>query len=1727
MAEDFLGISAHFDVSEVLTGFNALIELLEKAGAVSEETAKQMSESLVAMQSNLSNGLTVEGLEQLTTQLSEIRNKVRESIDSLTDVNSSIDTSELTQMVATFNQITSDALNAAQASVEAQSEKLQSLNTQLDELMQRKAELESTGGIDFGLDETISKTKQEVEEGTASLTRFKDLVTSLSEQKADYSGALQGLETAGLVENLTLLIEKLVETGKVSEATGEQMTTAFTTILQNMSENLTPDGLGPFIEQLGVLKDKFLEISQAVDEGSINLNSSDLATFLNSYRDICLQVFSTTQEAYQNEQDNVNRLKEEIGKLAEERQKALSSGANLDEISKYTDKINSLYSQLQDAEKQTKAFSEANLQAKDALAQVQSAIESTAQDALTLENSYAVIGDAIKNGASAVKDWAMGHGKASDAIAKFKEGLTELPGPLGGVVGGFMKMLDAVKLFIKTPIGRVLGVIVFLLQAFKTWLSKSAEGQRVLAKVTAYVGSILESLTDILVRVGGYLYHAFADATGPMNAFARGLVTTLKLAVKSASDLLVGLGDILRGIGKMFTGDWSAGWDTIVNGGKTVAKAFNEARAGFFSAVATGMSGFAGMIKMAGDGISKVWSGNLLSTARNFHNTAMATAQITKERSEAEENITANKEKQLDYEKRINAAKQQAKDTEDKDALKRVMTDLRDTTNEKYNDQIKVLDEEIKRLEKEAKLHTQSLKDITALNVAKLQLYALETKREAALRALDVLEAKQEKKIDRQVEKEKKAEERAEKAAAKKEEREAKAAKREAEREQKKQEREERNAKRKEVREQRLSAQEEARLDKAAAKLGKDLDDYAYDSAKDRIDAEERIESAKLKAMKDGAAKRYKLRQSEHAKELAEIDKRTNERIKKEKDAQFKIWEDAAKTLKKGQKPKPFVLDTKPIEDIRAQGQQEKEFVSQSWDVEELKELAGKYQDYYDQRIEIEEQFNEDISKLQAQRNAAAEREDFDEVERITRMIAKAEKMKGEKLISNTVNEIKNRPENVDAYEDLGKTSAATIRRLIEEWRNAEKAAAAAGLPVKEYRAEIEKLMGQLSKDTPLVYWKTAVEGAKNAKEELEKAKKVLQEVKDEGGQKIYWEKTGPGVFDWSITLVKTADAQKRVKEEEENYAKATEEATQASIKAIGVIDNLRSSFEGLGGSIGGGVGEIVKSIGSIVGSTSSGLKSVMSYSQAAEKAYAAANAAHELGDAAAESGAKMEGASAKANMWMAAISAAFQIIGAVQKLLPTADSLYEKYAEKQKEINNLRRAVEEYKLAVLESQQAEKNWFSVSGLTTLTDAYEKHGKVIEAYYAKLYEAQEKYQNKSAGIKKAVPYLAAVAALAVSVVTLGTAAPAAIAGMAAVLGTTIATATTVAAAGIAAVVGSVVAGLQSAVDTITYKNGQVAAKDNLKIQTRHSTWFRGEKTQDLTQWARENLNAELFDKDGLINLEAAQKILDNYGGKLVGQTKETLEDLVRLREQYNEFMEQVEKYVSDLYSPLVDDMTDALFKWLETGTDVLHMFRENAKDTFAAIAKDMVKQMLLTQVFDKYKEDLKNIYASYAATKNRDILISGVMLATDEFLNKAETELPLIQEALATINEQFAERGFDLSQSSDEGTGAYKAAESFSQEQGDELNGRLAAIQIGQQQGLVQRAAILEAMSLFTVNLGDIQSYTRSLAGDISAMRDMQYNSLQRLSEISAYTSVLPAMASDITDMRNDIRTKL
>lgn len=723
--------------------------------------------------------------------------------------------------------------------------------------------------------------------------------------------------------------------------------------------------------------------------------------------------------------------------------------------------------------------------------------------------------------------------------------------------------------------------------------------------------------------------------------------------------------------------------------------------------------------------------------------------------------------------------------------------------------------------------------------------------------------------------------------------------------------------------------------------------------------------------------------------------------------------------------------------------------------------LIKANESYFDKKTDLVKKYSKEVSDIYKAIAEAEKRGDKEKADALYRTLTEARANYGKEQMTLAFEQLKKDPNYVAAFDDLKGASTDTLNSLIGRFSEVKQAAGEALNPegVKTYFDAINGMIDELISRDPIGMIKKLTDELIKQQDELKASENRRDRVK--GGEKIV-KSIGynKDLKKWVSEYWELADAEADVAAKGQQVAQTTHKIENAHKTLTKSIQGVADKMGELGGKIGGQTGEIFSLFGS-----------VMTYYQTISDGVTS------IGKAGSNAMKAIESAS----VILAIISAAIQLMQTLSSILPNQDDLYEKAAQKQAEINKLRDSVNDYRLAVMKARHEESNWFSDSGLKGLQDAYEEHGQVAESYYKKLNEAQEKYIDKSSGLKKAlVPIVAgvtAIGAVAAGVLTAGTGAVALGSLGSAVIGAlstsavtaTVATAAGVAVAGLAgAIVGKAI---DSAVSSITYKNGQVAAKDNLRIQTQHKSFWRGQKTADLKEWVKEKYGKDLFGEDGMIDKELANEVLKNYGHKLQGEAKETLEKLVELREKYDEFNKSIHEYVSKMYSPLVSDMTDAVWAWLKDGKDALSEFKNSASKTFADISKDMVKQLLLKNVFSQYEDKLSNLYKAYAMKAiNENELGSASAQLAGEIVDGMNNYLPVAQSLLKQLQEGFAAKGIDITKEGDSSqTATANGVTSITFEQASNIIALTTA-------GNISRDQIKERLSLMNATMDDIRA---------------------------------------------------
>lgn len=747
---------------------------------------------------------------------------------------------------------------------------------------------------------------------------------------------------------------------------------------------------------------------------------------------------------------------------------------------------------------------------------------------------------------------------------------------------------------------------------------------------------------------------------------------------------------------------------------------------------------------------------------------------------------------------------------------------------------------------------------------------------------------------------------------------------------------------------------------------GKSARDYQDELADARIRAQQKLEAARISVMREGVRKRQALARQELDESLAQIDKEERDTLKKMDEAE----------KKRGVKSTPEERQAVRDNASQQRAMATMGYLKESYDIEkefrdrnlrEWVEYYKEYGTYQEKRAALDKEYNHKIGQLYEERRKAEAEGDAAGVESLDLQIARATKDKGKELIKLDYKQLTESPDYIRAFENLRETSTGTLNSLLEQFGKAKQAAAQVLSPedLREYTTTIREIMDELDSRNPFQALADRKSELAEAERELAEARKNLETVNAGGRVSTgvrYNDRTGK----MEETYLTAAAAMEKYNKAQDKVARSSSRVEKAEKEAADIVGELARAVGELGGAIGGQAGEIITLMGDVALFTLTTIDSLGKVAQTGVNAISAVE---------------------KASVILTIISAAIQLFQKISELGNNrAFRQYEAYAEKIKEINALTDAVNEYRIAALEAQQAESNWFSADNLKNLRDYRALHDEVAKAYADKAMESQAIYRNESGGgwLTGALNW---------------------------------------------------VMGNLSALSWWDewrdiwgqgdYKEGQTAAINNLRIETRKkSSGFLGtgiggksQKTEDLVTWARNQGLGELFDDEGLINKELAQSLIDNYGDKLVGQTKETLEALIELREKYDEYIEQLHEYVSSLYEPLTENFVDSLWDWFDNGKDALDSFKDYASDTFRDIVSDMMRTIVLDKVVGSFGDDIAALYEEYAKGKiDETELMKKVAERTEGLVVAYQSAIPELQNIMDLVGGYLKDAGIDIRQ---------------------------------------------------------------------------------------------------------------
>lgn len=158
------------------------------------------------------------------------------------------------------------------------------------------------------------------------------------------------------------------------------------------------------------------------------------------------------------------------------------------------------------------------------------------------------------------------------------------------------------------------------------------------------------------------------------------------------------------------------------------------------------------------------------------------------------------------------------------------------------------------------------------------------------------------------------------------------------------------------------------------------------------------------------------------------------------------------------------------------------------------------------------------------------------------------------------------------------------------------------------------------------------------------------------------------------------------------------------------------------------------------------------------------------------------------------------------------------------------------------------------------------------------------------------------------------------------------------------------------------------ALDGLKrmqVKTKDRNWFQQLLGMSDEHTALGNLAPDLWDADGAFNVENAKAFLET-NTQLSEEQRKELQNLVDIKEKYDEIQKQIDSMVESLVGSLAGDMVDSFldnFKRVGDAVDDLDSAFQNLGET---ILKSLLQSYVIDEILDQFGPRVKEMFEQYS-----------------------------------------------------------------------------------------------------------------------------------------------------------------
>lgn len=725
-----MGIRATIEASDIQKSAQEWVDAITGMQTKTNEVVQGMNESLSSMQKQVEEfGKTASGMS-----MSEISNKLNEAKAQFV---------ELGQTIEQQKNIIADVASVVQDCSRAYKEAKESGNT--NEIKAAEEALNKAK-------DTLALYKNELRDFTKEQQNAKAQINELTKaykeaqsSQPSFESLVSGAETAA--QRVQALRDSFANFQSSLKSNQDAVAG-----LSQESANATASGDKGIADIGRTISTRY--IVEGADE--VQQKNEAIASGLKNVEASYTSAAATARTAFTEQKTIVSALEGQIKNLDTIMQDAVKAG-DMSSASEVAAQIQTLGVQLTQAKEKLAQLQQQSQDAQKTLGQFGEVSAEVSQKAELQSTAWGRLKDKLQSVGHSISDSTTKQIKnAKGAFSSFSDTIDGMGIPLTQTIKNFGKMTKAAWAFVSTPLGMVLGAIVLALKAVHTWLNKSAEGQKVMAQISAFFGSIMSSVTDIVIAFGKYLFKTFTSGNKAVSDFISTFVTSFKTGFSAVKNLVVGFGTIFKGVWQIITGEISAGWATLKDGVSQMGEGLADAGKTFinqFKLITSGIKATASVIsgmfkdKELVSSLSNSISG-MIPKAKEASQIALRNIELAKQEGEA-------KKRAVKLDKEIAELREEAYTLTGKEkdaALKRAKQltkekfygkDIIDqkTGQKKHEDGIlDVQKKQYDNLVKLNKLHTQTLKTIKAERQAKIGLLQTDATAIASTRMITRME---------------------------------------------------------------------------------------------------------------------------------------------------------------------------------------------------------------------------------------------------------------------------------------------------------------------------------------------------------------------------------------------------------------------------------------------------------------------------------------------------------------------------------------------------------------------------------------------------------------------------------------------------------------------------------------------------------------------------------------------------------------------------------------------------------------------------------------------------------------------------------------------------------------------------------------------------------------------------------------------------------------------------